>query len=75
MLSTLPPAVRLATMKLTLIASLLTASALVAGMAITKRKPIGPCQPYAEKCLHCTDCSKCSHCSVKGGKCSVCWTR
>lgn len=40
-----------------------------------ERKSVGPCMPYAEKCLNCTDCSKCSHCSVKGGKCSVCWDK
>jgi hypothetical protein len=38
-------------------------------------KPIGPCQPYAEKCLNCTDCTQCGHCAGKGGKCSVCWEK
>jgi len=62
-------------MKLALLISLLTGSVLVAGMAVSKRKSVGPCMPYAEKCLHCSDCSQCSHCSVKGGKCSVCWDK
>lgn len=38
-------------------------------------KPVGPCEPYAEKCRHCSDCSQCKHCAVKGGKCSVCFNR
>lgn len=59
-------------MKLALLISLVTAGALIAGVAITKRKSIGPCMPYAEKCLHCTDCSQCRHCSKLGGTCSVC---
>lgn len=59
-------------MKLALLISLLTASALIAGVTISKRKSIGPCMPYAEKCLHCTDCSACKHCHLKGGTCSVC---
>jgi len=37
------------------------------------KKPVGPCQPYAEKCLHCTDCSQCKHCAVDKGRCSVCF--
>jgi hypothetical protein len=59
-------------MKLALLLSLLTASALIAGVAITQRKPVGRCMPYAEKCLHCSDCSTCKHCSVSKGFCSVC---
>lgn len=39
------------------------------------KKPVGPCEPYAEKCRHCTDCTQCAHCAGKGGKCSVCWTK
>lgn len=62
-------------MKLALLISLLTGSALVAGVAISKRKSIGPCMPYADKCLHCTDCSKCKHCAHKCGTCSVCFKR
>jgi len=59
-------------MNLALIISLLTGSALVAGVAVTQRKPPGRCQPYAETCLHCTDCSTCGHCSISHGKCSIC---
>ena len=59
-------------MKLALALSLLTASALIAGVAITQHKPVGRCTPYAEQCLHCHDCSACNHCSVGKGQCSVC---
>jgi len=62
-------------MKLALLISLLTGSALLAGVAVTARKSVGPCMPYAEKCLHCSDCSQCKHCSKDKGKCSVCFTR
>lgn len=48
----------------------------VTGVAITApKKNIGPCMPYAERCLNCVDCSQCKHCAVKGGKCSVCFKR
>lgn len=43
--------------------------------APAKKKPVGPCEPYAEVCRHCTDCSKCKHCAVIGGKCSVCFKK
>lgn len=62
-------------MKLALLLPLLTASALLAGVAISKRKSVGPCMPYAERCLHCSDCSQCKHCAGAGGKCSVCFRR
>ncbi len=39
------------------------------------KKPVGPCEPYAEVCRHCTDCSQCKHCAKNGGKCSVCWKK
>lgn len=38
-------------------------------------KPVGPCEPYAEKCRHCTDCSQCKHCAVDKGFCSVCFKK
>jgi len=49
----------------------------VAGAAFTapKKKPIGPCEPYAEVCRHCTDCTQCKHCAGLGGKCSVCFKK
>ena len=62
-------------LRLSLLLPLLTGSALLAGVAIQKRKSVGPCMPYAEKCLHCTDCTQCKHCSKDGGKCSVCFNR
>jgi hypothetical protein len=47
-----------------------------AGLAFTAaKKPVGPCEPYAETCRHCTDCSQCKHCAKDGGKCSVCFKR
>lgn len=48
------------------------------GTAVTAPKPkknIGPCMPYAERCLNCVDCTQCKHCAVIGGKCSVCFKR
>jgi hypothetical protein len=60
-------------MKLALIISLLTTTALISSVAIQKRKSIGPCMPYAAQCLHCSDCSECQHCAQSGGKCSVCF--
>ena len=57
---------------------LLLAGTLAASLAMAKgdkpkpHKPVGPCMPYAEKCLHCTDCSQCGHCAKKGGLCSQC---
>jgi len=39
------------------------------------KRPVGPCEPYAEKCRHCSDCSTCKHCAGLGGKCSVCWKK
>lgn len=56
-----------------LLITLVFASAAIGGVMVMKRKPIGPCEPYAEVCRHCSDCSTCKHCAVKGGKCSVCW--
>jgi len=34
-----------------------------------QRKPVGPCEPYAEVCRHCSDCTQCKHCAKDGGKC------
>ncbi len=48
------------------------------GIALTapaKRRNIGPCMPYAEKCVNCVDCSQCKHCAQLGGKCSVCFKK
>lgn len=61
-------------MKLLLI-TLAFATAAAAGVMVAKRRPVGPCEPYAEVCRHCTDCSTCKHCAVKGGKCSVCFKK
>jgi len=49
----------------------------ITGLAVTapKKKNIGPCMPYAEKCLNCVDCTQCKHCAVIGGKCSVCFKK
>ena len=58
-----------------LLITLAFASAAIGGVMVMKRKPIGPCEPYAEVCRHCSDCSTCKHCAVKGGKCSVCFRR
>lgn len=55
------------------VAGLLLAGVLLLGPA--PRRPVGACEPYAERCRHCTDCTQCGHCASKGGKCSVCWTR
>ncbi|MBE7497112.1 MAG: hypothetical protein HS117_19395 [Verrucomicrobiaceae bacterium] len=59
-----------------LLISLTFVAAALGGVALKQpRKPVGPCEPYAEVCRHCTDCSTCKHCAVKGGKCSVCWKK
>jgi hypothetical protein len=47
----------------------------LSGLAIIATKPVGPCEPYAEKCRHCSDCSQCKHCAIDKGKCSVCWSK
>lgn len=48
----------------------------VTGIAMTApKKNIGPCQPYAEKCVNCADCTACKHCSVNKGWCSVCFKK
>lgn len=60
-------------MKLAFAIALIAASGVIGGVAVTQRKPVGSCMPYAEKCLHCTDCSQCKHCTKDKGKCSVCW--
>lgn len=54
----------------TLVLPLIVAAAVAAG--VVKKKPVGPCEPYAAVCRHCTDCSQCKHCAVDHGFCSVC---
>lgn len=56
-----------------LVLPLIVAAAVAAGAA--KKKAVGPCDPYAEKCPHCSDCSQCRHCAVDKGFCSVCLKR
>lgn len=51
-----------------------------AGIALTApaakpKKNVGPCMPYAEKCLNCVDCTQCKHCAVDKGRCSVCFNK
>lgn len=58
-----------------LVISLSFATLAFGGIVAAKKKPIGPCEPYAETCRHCTDCSQCKHCAGLGGKCSVCFKR
>jgi len=55
-----------------LLCSIVSAGALVLA---APRKPVGPCEPYAEVCRHCSDCTQCKHCAKDGGKCSVCWKK
>lgn len=41
----------------------------VTGIAMNApKKNIGPCMPYAEKCLNCVDCSQCKHCAGIAGR-------
>lgn len=51
----------------------------VTGIALTApakpKKNIGPCMPYAERCLNCSDCTQCKHCSLDKGRCSVCFKK
>jgi hypothetical protein len=44
-------------------------------LLVVPRKPVGPCEPYAEVCRHCTDCSQCGHCARDKGWCSVCFKK
>lgn len=60
---------------LILISSFAAATRPVGPPVVRSSKSVGPCMPYAEKCLNCVDCTQCKHCSVKGGKCSVCFKR
>jgi hypothetical protein len=62
-------------MKPLLITLVFASAAIGGGVMVMKKKPIGPCEPYAEVCRHCSDCSTCKHCAVKGGKCSVCFKK
>lgn len=62
-------------MKLALAVFLSASAFAILHSSFPAKRPIGPCEPYAETCRHCSDCSTCKHCSVKGGTCSVCLKR
>lgn len=55
--------------------TLLLPLVIAAAVAGAKKKPVGPCEPYADVCRHCSDCTQCGHCARDGGKCSVCFKR